>query len=973
MIQLDMLGTLALHAPDGREFHSILAQPKRLAVLAYLAVESAHGPQRRDRLFSLFWPELNQAQARQALRQSLYVLRRSLGADVVVNRGAEEVSVDARALQCDVRAFIDRLEGGRLDEALALYRGGFLHGFFVADASAEFEQWLDATRAQLERRAIDAAWTLAGDSERADRASEALRWARFAVHLAPTDERSLQRLMGLFDRQGDRAGAMRAYAEFAQRLDAELEVEPSAETQALADAVRCRQVAGAAPVVHAPPVASAPSAPNGDGGAPSPSPAAPAAAPALRSKRILRTSLATALGIAIALVTTTLLVHANVPRHPPVVAVGWIQDPSGADTGSIVRAFAELFATDLARVPGLNVVSHARLYDVLSQLGAHAATPSAISEAARRAGANDLLEAVLSPGPDSAHPLRLDLHRVALATGVSAPVRTFSGRTIADLADRATADVSTDFELRAPTEPLGDVTTTSLAARSLYEEGLRRFYQDDLVSAAQLFHAALGQDSTFAMAAYYAGLAEPDSGLAARRDLSLALLLADRASDRERLIIRSTWAFVSNDPAQFAMAESLATRYPTEPGAEFAVGRAADWVGRFSAAIPHLWRAIHLDSLSLSGHGASCRACEALDMTISAYASMDSMPAAERMARLWTRMQPRATKSWWALADIFAREEQFDSALAAERNAERFAGNGFDYVIPRVVIALRAGQFAAADAMLAERAQNGNPAKRGDALWWSVISLRDQGRLREALAAAQQMVQTTKGQPPALTTPRPIDALAVAQVLFELGRYRESAALFDTIANYEWQSSPEFPRVAPGLAARHRIWMTTHEATALAAAGDTARVARIADSLEAWAPRSAYFRDRVLFHYARGLLSAARGQLGNAEHEYRTALVTPIDGYSRINLELGKTLMAENRPRDAIPILEAPLHGTVESSNYYLPYTQLRAMVGLAFDRAGQPDSAIAYYRQVLTAWRAADPELRPQIDAIAQRVRALR
>ncbi|MGH7647082.1 MAG: hypothetical protein ACREND_03115, partial [Gemmatimonadaceae bacterium] len=690
--------------------------------------------------------------------------------------------------------------------------------------------------------------------------------------------------------------------------------------------------------------------------------------------RILRSSVVAAAGVAVALVTTALLVHANVPRHPPpVVAVGWIKDPSGADTGSTVRTFAELFATDLARVPGLHVVSHARLYDVLSQLGARAATPSAISEAARRAGANDLLEAVLSPGPDSAHPLRLDVRRMQLATGLSEPARTFSGRSVSELADRATADLAAEFQLAAPTEPLGDVTTTSLAARSLYEEGLRRYYQSDLESAAPLFHAALRQDSMFAMAAYYAGLSEPDSGLAARRDLSLALRLADRASDRERLIIRSAWAFVSNDPAVFTMADSLATRYPTEPGAEFAVGRAASWVGRFAESVPHLWRAIHLDSLSLSGKSASCRACDAFSMLINSYMSMDSLAAAERIARLWTRMQPHASTSWWELADVEAREEQYDSALAAEGNAERFAGNGFDYLTPRVVIALRAGQFAAADAMLVERAQNGNPATRGDALWWSVISLRDQGRFREALAAAQQMVLTTKGQPPALGTPQPIDAVAVAQVLFELGRYRESAALFDSIANYEWRSSPEFPAVAPGLAARHRIWMTTHEATALAAAGDTARLAAIADSLEAWAPRSAYFRDRVLFHYARGLLWSARGQLGSAEREYRAALVTPMEGYSRVNLELGKTLVAEHRPRDAVPILEAPLHGTVESSDYYLTTTQLHAMIGLAFDRAGQPDSAIAHYEWALTAWRAADPSLRPQADAIARRVRALR
>jgi len=89
MIRLDLLGPLSLRGADGHELRAILAQPKRLALLAYLAVESARGFQRRDQLFGLLWPELDQSQARQALRQSLYFLRQTLCATVLVNRGAE--------------------------------------------------------------------------------------------------------------------------------------------------------------------------------------------------------------------------------------------------------------------------------------------------------------------------------------------------------------------------------------------------------------------------------------------------------------------------------------------------------------------------------------------------------------------------------------------------------------------------------------------------------------------------------------------------------------------------------------------------------------------------------------------------------------------------------------------------------------------------------------------------------------------
>src|SRR6185437_16237722 len=72
------------------------------------------------------------------------------------------------------------------------------------------------------------------------RAPQAKRWARHANRLDPDDERSLQRLVRVLDSQGDRAGALRAYTEFAHSLAIEFAAEPSAEIQALIDAVRNR-------------------------------------------------------------------------------------------------------------------------------------------------------------------------------------------------------------------------------------------------------------------------------------------------------------------------------------------------------------------------------------------------------------------------------------------------------------------------------------------------------------------------------------------------------------------------------------------------------------------------------------------------------------------------------------------------------------------------------------------------------------
>ena len=101
MIRFHTLGVLDLRGPEGLELRSVLQQPKRLGLLAYLTIASPHCFHRRDSLLALFWPDLDQEHARAALRRSLYFLRAELGADVVTGRGDDEVEVPEAALWCD--------------------------------------------------------------------------------------------------------------------------------------------------------------------------------------------------------------------------------------------------------------------------------------------------------------------------------------------------------------------------------------------------------------------------------------------------------------------------------------------------------------------------------------------------------------------------------------------------------------------------------------------------------------------------------------------------------------------------------------------------------------------------------------------------------------------------------------------------------------------------------------------------------
>lgn len=237
MTKLRILGAVSLVGPDGSEIRTILTQPKLLALLTYLAVAKPRGFHRRDTLLGLFWPDQDQRHARASLRKAVHVLRRALGAEVVVARGDEELAVAPEHLWCDAEAFELAASSGPLGDALELYAGDLLEGFFVAGAP-EFERWHERERARLRDCAARQAWALAEQAAGDARPADAARWARRAAGFTPDDETAFCDLVSLLYRLGDRAGALRAYEAFASRLEREFGTRPSAVTRRLVEDVR---------------------------------------------------------------------------------------------------------------------------------------------------------------------------------------------------------------------------------------------------------------------------------------------------------------------------------------------------------------------------------------------------------------------------------------------------------------------------------------------------------------------------------------------------------------------------------------------------------------------------------------------------------------------------------------------------------------------------------------------------------------
>jgi tetratricopeptide (TPR) repeat protein len=197
----------------------------------------------------------------------------------------------------------------------------------------------------------------------------------------------------------------------------------------------------------------------------------------------------------------------------------------------------------------------------------------------------------------------------------------------------------------------------------------------------------------------------------------------------------------------------------------------------------------------------------------------------------------------------------------------------------------------------------------------------------------------------------PPEGTNLAILAMEGGRPQEAARLYrEILAKHLAQNW------SPGFRARYGTWVLTLAGTALAAAGDTIGVARLADSAEQMGRESNYGRDPRLHHFLRGLLEQRRGRHAEAVESFRRAMFSTTEGYTRINLELAKSLLALGRPAEAIEVLQPALRGGVDGSNTYITQTEVHEALAEAFELAGVADSARIHYRAVERAWRKADP-----------------
>lgn len=1009
MIRLRTLGSIDLRTAEDGELRQVLAQPKRFALLVYLVLAGRGVFHRRDILFTLFWPESDGERARSSLRTGLHFLRRALGTGVIAGRGTEEVGIAPGAVWCDVLAFEEALDAGRAAEALELYRGPFLAGFNLP-GMMEWERWLSAERERLRRRAVEAAESLATRAEEEGDAPAVARWARRVAALDPEDEGALRRLMQRLAAHGDRAGAIYAYEEFAKRLRADCEAEPSRQTRALADEIRrgaadpeppTRPVpaprAGPAPVVVAAPLTapkSASDAASAPAVVPAPEPlprvadgptelepganAAPQPAENRIPPRSNRGRWAAAL-VALVLAATVAGIwrfrESAAPRPVAAAPEQLVAVLPFAVYGRGEMAYLREGMVDLLSSK-LDGAGDLRTVDARALLASLSATvtggPGAGGDAAARLGAHlFVMGSVVEAGQHLQ--LRAALYRQTPGGPIPQADAAVEGArdSLPRLVDRLAAQLVAGrlSGPRARLQRTAVLTTPSLPALKAYLQGESALRAGRYDAAKAALQRAVQEDTTFALAWYRLSVAVAQSGERTGDAARHAVRYAGRLEPHDRLLLQ---AWLASWDFRYAEAERMYRQ---------AVSARPDDVEAWGQLARVLF------------HGAAARG----------RSTAESRPAWERVLAL----EPDNVDAMGYLARIAMAERRPEDADALLARALALNPEGDRALVWRGYRGILLDDRAALDSAVA------GMRRVSDLAAW-VIAWRMVEDTRQPLRA-RPMVE------PLLDPVRPARVRASGHVLLAhtevaRGRWRAARAQLDSAAELD----PEVAMQARTLFAVLPFVPMTRTEVERVRSALLARGAGIADAPPGPEPKvpAAAFPELQL--HALGLLEARLGNpgaaLGYARRldgsdpptsgvRIRGPLLAdgvrahvawlggrPADGLAVIDsawqehdrkpevfpylLDSGhpRFLRAEllrmaGRHREALAWYGSVTEHFDKSIVYAAPVHLRTAQI---LDLLGRPAEAAEHYRRFVELWRESDPALRPRVEGARRRLQQL-
>lgn len=196
----------------------------------------------RSRIAAMLWDRVLEFQARASFRQAVRELVVAFGplASELIHCDRETISLNTGLCWIDAAALLApelAAQNAHRGELAAHCTGDLLEG--LDGFSVAFDQWLlgERTRFNEQRRALlEAELDHANGANKA--ANERAEIARRLIMFDPTHEGASRILMRALADMGERGQALREYGRCKDALHTTLEVEPSAETHALYQAIR---------------------------------------------------------------------------------------------------------------------------------------------------------------------------------------------------------------------------------------------------------------------------------------------------------------------------------------------------------------------------------------------------------------------------------------------------------------------------------------------------------------------------------------------------------------------------------------------------------------------------------------------------------------------------------------------------------------------------------------------------------------
>ena len=615
-----------------------------------------------------------------------------------------------------------------------------------------------------------------------------------------------------------------------------------------------------------------------------------------------------------------------------------IPDPEDKDHNS--EMLTNLLITSLSQIKGLEVISRERLLDIQKDIGQDNKTISAsfANQVAKRAGVNTMLiGSILQEKPILAVTTRLIDVRSGNIIG-SQQVTSFKADKIFSLVDTLALLIQKNLpstsDNSAEIKSVADVTTKSPEAYRAFAAGLElrdKLYINEAIAA---FSRAIELDPNFAMAYYYLSQAQSFYGIteASQKSLQKAVQLADRTTERERLqILTYNYAQQNNYPKAIAGYNQLIEKFPHDINSYLQLG-----YNLYDKFLLEPEKGLKILQQGLSIEPSAKTLQNVLGYT---YAWLNKKQEAINAVNKYINIAPAEPNPYDTKGDLYAWFREYDSSRAAYKKALSLRSD----ISTNVKLAFY---------LILENDYN-NARKYFDAFKFDVPQIEAyRGRIIEAEKKLSSLDH------PILTK---INKLRMRiNFLYESGQYPEMLQIARQLSA-ELQKDPT-----------DKIFGRDYLAWALIKNGKSSEANSILKELENDVIGVSGIL-RVTTDYIIALVLMEEGKNEPALEGFRK-VIQALPPNHEPNLFYGITLLRTGHIPEAVSELERVKSWPASSDlftvedlpgaelDWPIPAVKAHYWLGVAFEKQGNKEKALAEFKNFLDIWKDADftsPELK--------------